>query len=84
MGRKTVHGVMPLFGDAMDMGNGRTVYLNGQFAAEGDARVSVLDSALVWGDMVFDTTRLSVRLSRPDPTMLLAACRAAFGVERST
>ena len=39
------------------MNNGRTVYLNGQFVPETDARVSVFDSALVWGDMVFETTR---------------------------
>ena len=42
-----VHGVMPLSGDAMDMGNGQTVYLNGQFVPEADVRVSVLGSALV-------------------------------------
>ena len=39
------------------MSQGRTVYLNGQFVPEADARVSVFDSALVWGDMVFETTR---------------------------
>ena len=70
-----------LSGAAMDMGCGRPGYLYGQFVLEADVRVSVLDSVLVWGDMVFDTTRSSVRLSRPAPTMLLAARRAAFGVE---
>ena len=39
------------------MNNGRTVYMNGQFVPETEARVSVFDSALVWGDMVFETTR---------------------------
>ncbi len=39
------------------MENGRTVYLNGRFVAEAEARVSIFDSALVWGDMVFETTR---------------------------
>ena len=65
------------------MGNGRTVYLNGQFVPEADVRVSVLGSALVWGDLVFDTTRSSVRLIRLAPTMLLPAWRVTFGVERS-
>ena len=35
----------------------RTVYLNGQFVREAEARLSIFDSALVWGDMVFETTR---------------------------
>jgi len=39
------------------MNNGRTVYMNGRFVPETEARVSVFDSALVWGDMVFETTR---------------------------
>lgn len=32
-------------------------YVNGEFVPESEARVSVLDSALMWGDMVFETTR---------------------------
>ncbi|MCY4113447.1 MAG: aminotransferase class IV, partial [Chloroflexi bacterium] len=39
------------------MNNGRTVFMNGHFVPETEARVSVFDSALVWGDMVFETTR---------------------------
>ena len=66
------------------MGSGRTVDLNGQFVLKADSRVSLLDSALVWGDMVFDTRHSSVRLRREAPTMLVAACRVALGVERGT
>ena len=32
-------------------------YFNGEFVPTSEARVSVLDSALIWGDMVFETTR---------------------------
>ena len=35
----------------------RLVYMNGQFVAEGDAKVSIFDSALMFGDMVFEMTR---------------------------
>jgi branched-chain amino acid aminotransferase len=35
----------------------RKVYLNGEFVSEQDARVSIFDSALMFGDMVFDMTR---------------------------
>ena len=35
----------------------RKVYLNGQFVPERDARVSIFDSALMFGDMVFEMTR---------------------------
>ena len=35
----------------------RVVYLNGNFIPERDARVSVFDSALMFGDMVFEMTR---------------------------
>ena len=37
--------------------NSRTVYFNGQFVSEQEARVSIFDSALMFGDMVFDMTR---------------------------
>ena len=33
------------------------VYLNGSFVDEVDAKVSIYDSALQWGDMVFEATR---------------------------
>ena len=35
----------------------RVVYFNGQFVPEAEARVSVYDSALMYGDMAFETTR---------------------------
>ena len=35
----------------------RTVYINGSFVAEDEAGVSIFDSALMFGDMVFETTR---------------------------
>ena len=36
---------------------GRLVYLNGKFVSEADARISIFDSALMFGDMVFEMTR---------------------------
>lgn len=40
------------------MGNsGRVVYFNGEFVPEAEARVSIYDSALMFGDMVFEMTR---------------------------
>ena len=35
----------------------RTVYFNGHFVPEGEARVSIFDSALMFGDMAFEMTR---------------------------
>ena len=35
----------------------RRVYLNGEFVLERDARISIFDSALMFGDMVFEMTR---------------------------
>lgn len=35
----------------------RWVYMNGQFVAEKDAKISIFDSALMFGDMVFEMTR---------------------------
>ena len=35
----------------------RKVYLNGEFVPEKDARISIFDSALMFGDMVFEMTR---------------------------
>ena len=35
----------------------RKVYLNGKFVAERDANISIFDSALMFGDMVFEMTR---------------------------
>ena len=39
------------------MAQQRTVYLNGEFVNEAYARISIFDSALTMGDMIFDTTR---------------------------
>jgi len=36
---------------------GRLVYLNGEFVPEKDANISIFDSALMFGDMVFEMTR---------------------------
>ena len=35
----------------------RKVYLNGEFVSERDAKISIFDSALMFGDMVFEMTR---------------------------
>ena len=35
----------------------RVVYFNGRFVAESEARVSIFDSALMYGDMAFEVTR---------------------------
>ena len=39
------------------MTTGRLVYMNGEFVPEVDARISIYDSALMFGDMVFEMTR---------------------------
>ena len=39
------------------MNSGRVVYQNGIFVDENDAKVSIYDSALMFGDMVFEMTR---------------------------
>lgn len=39
------------------MSSDRLVYLNGKFVSEKDAKVSIFDSALMFGDMVFEMTR---------------------------
>ena len=35
----------------------REIYLNGQFVPESEARISLFDSQMIWGGMVFETTR---------------------------
>lgn len=35
----------------------RTVYINGKFVTEAEAKISIFDSALMFGDMVFEMTR---------------------------
>lgn len=37
--------------------SGRLIYMNGEFVPEAEARISVYDSALMFGDMVFEMTR---------------------------
>ncbi len=37
--------------------SGRVVYFNGEFVPEAEAKISVYDSALMFGDMVFEMTR---------------------------
>jgi len=39
------------------MNSGRMVYMNGRFVPESDAKISIYDSALMFGDMVFEMTR---------------------------
>jgi len=39
------------------MSSGRVVYLNGEFVPENEAKISIYDSALMFGDMVFEMTR---------------------------
>ena len=35
----------------------RKVYMNGVFVNESEAKISIYDSALMFGDMVFEMTR---------------------------
>ncbi|MGE0865918.1 MAG: branched-chain amino acid aminotransferase, partial [Vicinamibacterales bacterium] len=37
--------------------SGRKVWFNGELIPEGEARLSIYDSALMFGDMVFEMTR---------------------------
>ena len=39
------------------MTSGRVVYMNGEFVPEEEAKISIFDSALMFGDMVFEMTR---------------------------
>ncbi len=39
------------------MSSGRLVYFNGEFVPEEQAKISIFDSALMFGDMVFEMTR---------------------------
>jgi len=41
--------------------SGRVVYFNGEFVPESEAKISVYDSALMFGDMVFEMTRSFAR-----------------------
>ena len=37
--------------------NNRLVYINGNFVPEYEAKISIYDSALMFGDMIFEMTR---------------------------
>ena len=37
--------------------SGRVVYMNGKYVPESEAKISIFDSALMFGDMVFEMTR---------------------------
>lgn len=39
------------------MSNERKIYMNGKFVKESEANISIFDSALMFGDMVFEMTR---------------------------
>ena len=39
------------------MDSGRLVYMNGKYVPENQAKISIFDSALMFGDMVFEMTR---------------------------
>lgn len=39
------------------MSSGRVVFMNGEFVPESEAKISIYDSALMFGDMVFEMTR---------------------------
>lgn len=46
-----------VFNKGVEMDSGRVVYMNGEFVPEKDAKISIFDSALMFGDMVFEMTR---------------------------
>ena len=39
------------------MDSGRRIYHNGTYVKESEAKISIFDSALMFGDMVFEMTR---------------------------
>ena len=44
-------------GKIVSTSSGRVVFSNGKFIPEKDAKISIFDSALMFGDMVFEMTR---------------------------
>lgn len=44
-------------GDKMNTNNERKVWMNGSFIPESEAKISIYDSALMFGDMIFEMTR---------------------------
>lgn len=69
--------------------NARVVYLNGRFVPESDAKVSLFDSSLTYGDMAYEVTRtihgqpfrLGEHLDRLRET--LSALRVDVGLSRA-
>ncbi len=53
----------------------RTVYFNGKYVPESEARVSIFDSALMFGDMAFEMTRTFRPAALPVASALGAALR---------
>jgi branched-chain amino acid aminotransferase len=43
--------------NSMKLDEGRVVYMNGIYVPENEAKISIFDSALMFGDMVFEMTR---------------------------
>ena len=41
----------------MKLESQRVVYMNGKYVSESEAKISIFDSALMFGDMVFEMTR---------------------------
>src|SRR5260370_39287185 len=42
--------------------SGRVVFVNGELVPEAEARISIYDSALMFGDMVFEMTRSFIQV----------------------
>lgn len=45
------------------MKKGRVLWFNGESVAESEARISIYDSVLMFGDMIFEKTRSSEKAS---------------------
>ena len=43
--------------DLKNINQERLVYMNGKYVPESEAKISIFDSALMFGDMVFEMTR---------------------------
>ena len=44
--------------------SGRVVYFNGRYVPENEARVSIFDSAVMYGDMAFEIRAVTMELAR--------------------
>ena len=45
------------------MKKGRVIWFNGELVAESEARISIYDLALMFGDVIFEKTRSSKKAS---------------------